>query len=61
MRDESREMYTKSDEEIKRLYDLIMEGQSLEKEFENGMIADFEDLLKLEKEKKDTKIGTLKE
>ena len=54
-------IYTKSDEEIKRLYDLIMEGQSLEKEFENGMIADFEDLVKLEKEKKDTKIGTLKE
>ena len=54
-------IYTKSDEEIKRLYDLIMEGQSLAKEFENGMIADFEDLLKLEKEKKDTKISTLKE
>ena len=54
-------IYTKDDEEIKKLYELIMQGQSLEKEFDNGMIKDFEDLLKLEKKQKDTKVSQLYE
>ena len=52
-------IYTKDDEEIKKLYDLIKNGQTLEQEFEGGMIKNFEDLLRKEQSGKDAKMNQL--
>lgn len=52
-------VYTKDYEEIEKMYNMILEGQSLETEFENGMIKDFNDLLAVERNQKDTKMNEL--
>ena len=41
-------VYAKDDEEIEKLYSLIKNGQTLEQEFEGGMIKNFDDLLRKE-------------
>ena len=50
-------IYTKDDEEIQELYNLIKSGQTLEKQFEGGMIKNFDDLLRQEQSGKDTKMS----
>lgn len=52
-------VYTKDTAEIEKLYNMILAGQSLEDEFESGMIKDFNDLLEVERNQKDNKINDL--
>lgn len=41
-------IYSKDDKEIEKLYNMIKNGQTLEQEFEGGMIKNFDDLLRKE-------------
>ena len=52
-------IYTKDYSDIEAMYQLIMDGQSLESEFEGSMIQDFDDLMTLERNQKDAKMNKL--
>lgn len=52
-------IYTKDYSDIEAMYQLIMDGQSLESEFEGSMIQDFNDLMTLERNQKDAKMNKL--